>query len=204
MPWVAAGCAQARPQRPSPAVTADAWCASTLTPILKAKRAVESTSEIDVKDFSNVADLLPEPMVVVDLQSGSLLGVNATAKRILDLQRGSEWLTRVQDVDALMAFLSEARRVRQMLPGSLVIKSQAELSRHRIRAAHMDRSSPAKVLIRIGPSEMDRRLKTLNTRLAIRVILPAGVGTFPEQAPEPPAKALASITGKIIVAFSWT
>lgn len=70
-------------------VTADAWCASTLTPILKAKRAVESTSEIDVKDFSNVAVLLPEPMVVVDLQSGSLLGVNAAAKRILDLQCGS-------------------------------------------------------------------------------------------------------------------
>jgi signal transduction histidine kinase len=120
-----------------------------------------------VKDFSNVADLLPEPMVVVDPQSGSLLGVNAAAKRILDLQRGSEWLTRVQDVDALIAFLSEARRVRQMLPGSLVIETQSELSRHRISAARMDRSSPAKVLMRIGPSEMDRRLKTLNSRLAV-------------------------------------
>lgn len=121
-----------------------------------------------MKDFSNVADLLPEPMVVVDPKSGSLLGVNAAAKRILNLQRGSDWLARVQDLDALMAFLSAARRVRQMLPGSLVLASEnAEFSRHRISAARMDRASPAKVLMRIGPSEMDRRLETLNERLAV-------------------------------------
>lgn len=55
-----------------------------------------------------------------------------------------------------------------MLPGSLVLlDADREPTRFRVSAARFNRLSPAPVLVRIGGSQLDRRLATLNAHLEV-------------------------------------